>query len=152
MARKKDTVALFEVLSKTKQREEQGTLEVPGWMDKEAVPASEGGIENRPGLDIPAPTPRSAPSSAPAAEGAVSTAGGRLHLSLNYISATVAIAAFVVLLVAAFMLGRKTTPTEPAAISGMDVELKKDLLDKNAGRTGTAGQTPQRQPGKFYLV
>jgi hypothetical protein len=80
----------------------------------------------------------------PQREPIVSTADGRLRVSLNYISSVVVGGGVVLLLIAAFVLGRVTAPEggpQAAAAGGT-----------TPGRTVKKTPKPTREAGKWYLV
>lgn len=100
MAKKKDSVALFEVIQKA--RHNQANTDVPKWMDgqKAAAPQAEA-------PQSVAPQHRTFRQTRQAGEPErlLSVDGDRLRLSLNYTSCAVVAACVVVLLVGAFALG-----------------------------------------------
>ena len=145
MAKKKRSMALFEVVARDRDENRETGVGVPEWMqgqtatDETSAPAGKKPISlTPPGAPAATPSSPAGPYAAPAVEPVLSTAGGRLKLSLNYVTCTVAILAMLLLLVAAFLLGRASAggATRAAAPGGAHV----------------AAPTPRRVPGKHYLV
>ena len=140
MGKKKDSVALFEVISKSRQKRSEAGLSVPQWMGR-GVPVGE----------PPEPTdgPRKVELSSPRPAPMVSTEGGRLRLSLNYVSALVGIVAVALLMVLAFWIGRWSVhaPAGGATDTGADTANIAGQLQKQF-----TPATPSRVPGKYYLV
>jgi len=139
VGRKKNSVALFEVISKSQEKRAKAGLGVPAWMGKSAqVPPSA-----RPGVPPMAP-----PSATGAARGEpiFSTAAGRLKLSLNYVSCVAIVAGLVLLLAVTFWLGRLSVGAGgPGTI--------KAAANAPGGTEASRGtKPPQRQRGKYYLV
>ena len=133
MAKKKNSMALFEVVAKEGKSRNQPDLSGPAWMRGQHV----GGPKpSQPPAAPTAPdyqaTPAEAPEAAPevrtqsfggrqisGVEPMVSTDGGRLTVSLNYVSCTVAMLAILLLLIVAFMMGRASArPQEAPVVSG----------------------------------
>jgi hypothetical protein len=151
LAKKKNSVALFEVIQKSKRSE--GGVSVPGWMEGEgpgapapASPAAETGS---------AP----APASPRASEPLISVAGDRLRVSMTYRTGALAATGLVILLVAGFSLGwwggaASVTPQAPALGNGKPMG-KHVLAGPNAKGVQPKPKPVapgQRQPGKWYLV
>ena len=164
MKRKKNSMALFEVVAREKQKTHKAVLTVPDWMKRRpAANAPEqappipppadvppegqyaGPQEPAPAVEAPAPARR---SGAAAAGGEVlSVSDGRVTLSLNYVSCTVAGVGLVLAILAAFLLGRASAPEVPAARAGKQPAARAGL------RLGVTPPTaPQRISGKYYLV
>lgn len=161
MAKKKNSVALFEVIGKTK-RSESG-MNVPKWFDGQApAPAEAGG---------PSPAARPAPTGP--VEPLLTVVGDRLRLSLNYLSCLVAALGAVVLLVAVFSLGywsgsspAPVGPDSPPAGDGTmsgRTPIGRHVVDGqgNPGGApapaGNGGSPPApaagaRVKGKYYMV
>ena len=145
MSKKKDSVALFEVISKSRQRRSEAGLNIPGWMGPGQ--GSEG-AESPPPSETPAAPTRSPTIGPPATrEAMVSTAGGELRLALNYFSCIVAAFALVLLLAGAFWLGRVTAGAPVAKDPGEQGGEKASV--KGLAEPASA---PPREPGKYYLV
>jgi hypothetical protein len=104
MGKKKDATALFEVVSRSRDGGGGEDPRVPQWVSRH-MQAAEG---RPPGGDAP-PQPI-APQPAPQPEAVVATGEGRLRLSLNYASCVTAVVGLVLVVGAAFWLGRGTAP------------------------------------------
>jgi hypothetical protein len=141
VGKKKDSVALFEVISKSRQKRSEAGLNVPGWMGR-GVPGGEPPerAEGAGEVEMPGPLP----------EPVVSTAGGRLRLSLNYVTALVAVVGMVLLLVLAFWVGRWSVHASAANATGPDAQTAGLTGEQTPTPPGPA--TPGRVPGKHYLV
>lgn len=141
MGKKKDSVALFEVISKSRQKRREAGLSVPGWMGR-GVPGGEPPerAEGAGEVEMPGPLP----------EPVVSTAGGRLRLSLNYVTALVAVVGMVLLLVLAFWVGRWSVHASAANATGPDAQTANLAGEQTLTPPGPV--TPGRVPGKYYLV
>ena len=170
VAKKKKSVALFEVISKTRDKNPDSEVAVPDWIkppgqsdqqNQEAqAPDAQGAAAREPVPPEPeaqgpaspdevaapeAPSPPTLPttstweprrsSEAPKTSDLPvwSTAGGRLTLSLNYVSCLVVSMGVLLLIIGAFVLGRMTA-SDPAP----------------PGRSGKP--VVKRQVGKYYLV
>ncbi len=170
MAKKKNSVALFEVIQKAKSGE--ANMDVPKWMGGEGPMPPSG--------EVPPPRPRpearpapASPASARRARGGageplLSVAGDRLRLSLNIAACAVAAAGLIALLAGAFALGywRGGASAEgELAAAGAGGPLKdrtpfgRHVLDGRAkgggGPSGKGVANPtgaDRQKGKWYLV
>ena len=142
MAKKKNSPALFEAISKTRLQQKQENLAIPKWMDH----------RSEPGMTPAEPAGIIDNYSGPV----ISTGAGRLVLSLDYKAFLAVILGLVVLLAAAFWLGRVTGPalSSDAGSTGLP-PIKTEVLN-------IADQTPKspaakpagnsRVPGKHYLV
>lgn len=139
MAKKKNTVALFEVISKSKAENIEPDMSVPGWM---RAPSAKG--EAEPASKAPAANRVKAPGS----EAVFSKAGGRLRLSLNYVSCLVVAFGLVVLASLSFWLGRATAEHEDQAIQA---NMRADLDGERAERE-EPDRPRTRQAGKYYMV
>ena len=161
MAKKKKSMALFEVIAKGRKDNRESELSVPQWMrqqdgtsetpaegGKKPIPVPTTPIPPQAALEEPSlqvtppalaqPRPIGRPAAEPgAAEPVFTTKGGRLNLSLNYVSCTVALLGLVLLLVVVFLLGRASVGDRPAA----------------GGGSQAAGQAPAGPwvAGKYYL-
>ena len=154
MAKKKKSVALFEVVARGGDEDRDTGVGVPEWMQGETAtaqqPAPPAGSAGKKAIRLTtspaAATAAQVPGgvhAAPAVEPVVSTAGGRLKLSLNYVTCTVVVLAAGLLLVLAFVLGRasvRTADSDGPAVAGL------------AGGAGGATRSPGRVAGKHYLV
>ncbi len=139
MAKKKDTTALFEVISKARETQHQSGFTVPSWM----------GTDKQPDENVKdEPSPKSKPViSKPVmstGEPMLSIAGGRLRISLNQKAGMVAAIGLIALLVIVFILGRVT------AGGKADVDSK----DAVTGTKNGSGTVKKYQPvaGKYYLL
>lgn len=159
MAKRKNSMALFEVISKADKGRNRTVLSVPDWMrsGQEAAQKADGAPDSVDAADaVDAPqSPAMADAASPQqqdvrGEPIVSTTGGRLTVSLNYVSCTVALLAILFLVIAAFMMGRASMrPADPAAKpAGADV--KKPVIASSGGFS-PRGRVA-RTPGKYYLV
>ena len=126
LAKRKDSIALFEVVSKGKASKVRPDMSVPGWMKSE-------GPEPGPAAEPASPSPKEQ-ADAPKLSGRwragewllVSISGSRLRLSLSYMSCTVAVGGMVVLLSLAFWLGRASARyirQAPASDAGPSVKV-----------------------------
>lgn len=142
MAKKKDSIALFELISKG-----QDAQHLPGWMDTKkqddssaghAATAERSAIPPRPVVPVDAALEaRRAP---------------HLELSLSYTHSLVLILAVVVLLVFSFMLGRATAPSASPAedeAPQQNGQVSAGLAQQQAAATT---KLPERVRGKYYLV
>ncbi|HUU58541.1 MAG TPA: hypothetical protein VMZ50_03270 [Phycisphaerae bacterium] len=146
MAKKRSPAALFEVIAQGKERRGEGNVRLPAWVGPKAEPAAPPplpGAESAPGPagpKLPQPAPRM-----------VSTAANRLTLSLNYATCAVVAVGLLVLLAAAFWVGRATAPPGTAQAAGLGGP-------GNAGKqqppdnTKTTLPPSNWVPGKYYLI
>jgi len=145
VVRKKDSVALFEVISKIRSGSGGANMSVPGWMINPK--GREGSIPE----EVPVPKPKPAAKRAPPQEAIISTDKGRLRVSLNYVSCMVVAAGLVVLLLAAFWLGRATGGTA----QGPQKAGIGDTSGEGASRVGAVkeeSELPRRIAGRYYMV
>ncbi len=150
VAKKKRSQALFEVISKSTDKQSDGGLHVPGWMgssDAQEAPS--------PGSPPAGPGVRQA-TMPQAHEPVVSTVGGRLRLSLTYTTCMVAFAVLLLLLAGAFALGRYLASTGGEVIVVSAGEAPEGP-DETGGRrvvvAGTgAGTQPPAAVRLYYLV
>jgi len=166
MAKKKSSMALFEVVAREK-RHDKAALSVPAWMKGQGVADESAGPQDPPQeqeqayvaqVQPEAPAePNVEPDAArdagdddvhPTAEQTapiLAVADGRVTVSLNYVSCAVAGAAVLLVLVLAFVLGRASAPgpkgraDTPAARANLVVGARPP-------------RTTPRVPGKYYLV
>ena len=171
MAKKKNSMALFEVISKTRDKNPDAEVTVPNWIKssseqpdqetrepdvqesavEEDPPCPEPEAQSGASLEEIAPSPPKAPPS-PALQTTStwephrsddtpeksdlpiwSTAGGRLTLSLNYVSCLVASTGILLLIITAFVLGRITASSVAPPVK-------------------TGQSVVKRQVGKYYMV
>jgi hypothetical protein len=173
VTKKKDSVALFEVISKSRQKRGDSDLGVPGWIEPPEAPrqqAEKPSVPARQAAAIP-----QAPSRP--VEPAIGVVGGRLTVSLNYVSCMVIAMGLLVLLLAAFWLGRATggaakgEPTEAGVAGFTEGQSTGGSITEGGTRpppsTGHQKATdvtrsaefhlpvtrvPKRVSGKYYLV
>ncbi|MFP3936781.1 MAG: hypothetical protein ACLFVW_00475 [Phycisphaerae bacterium] len=153
MAKRKNTPALFEVISRSRERQSQSGLRVPTWMGGESREQSEEPAENA--AQQQAPQPEAQPQepatpqkpAGPVDEPMFSTSGGRLRVSLNYGGAIALSVVVVLLLGAAFAIGRATAGPGRADQSAVqaDADAEQELGE-------SSGSMIEREPGKHYLV
>jgi len=163
VVKRKDSIALFEVISKGKKRS-QTDMTVPGWMEASGTQASGETVAPSPAAES-AQAPAAAPVAAPvrplsmrtAVEPVMAKAGGRLRVSLSYAGCMAAALVLVALLVGAFWLGRTTAPA-PAG-PGMKAPYRPQLVETgkpaepgSAANTTATMNLPKRIAGKYYLV
>jgi len=154
VAKKKNSVALFEVIHKTRRGE--GSTDVPKWMGDQPPDPAEMPGPVRPEPTFPSPMASGAP------EPIFVIAGDRLRLSLDYVRCAVAAGGLVVLLAVTFALGfwagsgPKAGPAAPGGTMSERTPVGRHVL---GGRKPSAsGPTTQpvsgakRQKGKWYLV
>jgi hypothetical protein len=147
VARKKNPVALFEAIAKSREKRREEGLGVPGWI---------GGQPAQPGRKPPPPPsvpppPRAQAAAPPAAAGPmVSRGDGRIRLSVPTSTAVIALVGVLALLTLAFLLGRWTKGTRvPVAEAGTGAPSK--APSQTAPKTGGAAAV-EPVAGKFYLV
>jgi hypothetical protein len=143
VTKKKDSVALFEVISKNRQVQGESGMGVPDWMGKGAEPPS-------PGQEAAVSVASKAPSKP--IEPLLSTATGRLTLSLNYVSCMVAALALVLLLALAFWLGRWSARSAAQAAPGTEQGSQQSAEKANNPASPADKQIMRREDGKYYLV
>ncbi len=138
MAKRKDSIALFEVISKSRDKSSQAAdFHVPGWMDPQAAPDDQASPGDRPG----APAPVEAEM--------ISTVGGRLTLSLNYVSCVAIALALVLLWAIGFWLGRWSAG-QPAPAAPPTEMVEADGGAEQVSDNPLAGLTWNK--GKYCLV
>ena len=115
MARKKNSVALFEVISSNRERREQAGMHVPDWMHPEQAddanrPAAQPPRERNtpPPLSKPVPKPRS--SETPAASTTVRQGGDGWTIAVSRLGAGIAAGCLLLILGLAFLAGRYSAP------------------------------------------
>jgi hypothetical protein len=152
--KKKNSLALFEVISKGKEKRANDELNVPGWMGRRSeAPA-------------PAPPPRPEPPRARTAsaspmetEPVWSVSFRRVRISLSYPQGWVAAGAVAAALAVVFLLGRySASPAKPAGAPGSagTGEVYKGEPEPlpgglQAGQDGSSAKS-KREVGKSYLV
>ena len=155
MAKRKDSKALFEVIARGKDNRSEPGMAVPQWLQKQPqdAPAPSGGEDesSQPPVDQAPPEPGMLPTprmdETSAAEPLMSSAGGRVRISLNYASFAAAVLGAVVVLGGAFWLGRITSHGRGEA------PTEKTMADNLPVRPGVveASSTPATK-AKYYLV
>jgi len=157
VVKKRDSVALFEVISKTRAKNIEPDMGVPPWMVGGKQAADEQPRKG-PGKQPVKPTAKPACATVKPKRGAgkgkeplVSTAGGRLRLSLDYFTGIVAATGLVLLLAAAFWLGRATAGV---ARSGQPAQAELGQIASPMAREGPADREPlpARTDGKYYMI
>ncbi len=162
MAKRKDSKALFEVIARNKDSRSEPGMAVPEWLLKrqqndfgqKGAPAASGDEPPAPAVeDGPAPGMPPVPSmeeielADATSEPILSSAGGRVRLSLNYVSFAAALLGAVVALGGTFYLGRVTghgeTTTQEKAV--LDAPLRPEAADASA-------KPPAAPTKKYYLV
>jgi hypothetical protein len=170
MAKRKNSPALFEVISQDRSKQGRKELKVPGYARRqEPAETGEAAVEGQweatgaaeqtePTHEPRATAPRSRPEPvAGAAEPLIRTEGGRLRVSLNYVSCSVALGAGVLLLVLAFVLGRASISPERSPMSGetvaagMGAETEQPAGD-DASEQAAGAVASRRIAGRQYLV
>jgi len=158
VAKKKDSVALFELLSKTKEKQGDAVLQVPDWMTEHeagpVVPTPAAPQSAAPVTPKPAPPPPRAAPVAPRREtptmASPSAGRAKLTFSVSYTKCFLAFAVLLVLLFGAFLLGRATAG--PAQTGDhMDAKFRTEVLGQGNGRQGQQVK-PERIRGKYYLI
>jgi hypothetical protein len=167
VAKRKDSIALFEVITK---RRSDANLSVPPWM----------GVKGTAGAEEPAAAPPAQAAAQPAAPGAASRAwsslasgaGGQLTLKLSYTHLLLAAAVLALVVIvsvwAAYRLGLASSPAKPPQANApltTKVPLGQYVVGENAGvaksksgspapaaAAGTPAPMATRVPGKYYLV
>ena len=135
--KKKNSVALFEVISKSKAENVEPDMSVPGWMK----PPS-----GKPKTPTKAQVAKRAKFST--GEPVFSTDGGRLTLSLNYVSCIVVAFGLIVVASLVFWLGRATAQDGGQPVqAGMQAEPGDEMTGGQP-----AYQAGPRQEGKHYMV
>lgn len=168
-SKRKDAVALFEAISKTKPRPD-ANMNVPAWMQKQGdaqaaqgqtpvAPQTPGSTQPQAGTPavseqaltpvpaVPAVEVRSRPEAVVAGgadEPVFSTVGGRLKLAMDYRTAGFVGAGAVVLLIVAFVLGRVSGP-RPAATDANVPPMKPDVVQPG-NKPGTTRAVVREQP------
>lgn len=158
MAKRKDSVALYEVIGKSRQARAEAGLTIPAWMGRHrsdalpvpAVPA----VSDEDRLPVTLPPPVAKTAAATLTEPPVSISQGRLRLSLTYVICVAAGAALVLLLVAMFLLGRASAPSPRAekAEAGAAAEASAGAIPGGTKAPPPARSGIVREKGKYYLV
>lgn len=169
MAKRKDSIALYEVIGKSREARAQAGLNIPAWMGRhrsmplatvvtpaaaEAPVAAErrasAAVDQRDTMTLqPSPVVVTTPIGG---EPVVSISGGCLRLSLNYITCVAVGVAMVLLLAGAFLLGRAMSPLPGTASQADENQAQGQPAGEPSGAKSTAAAEPPRQAGKYYLV
>ena len=175
MARKKDAQALFEVISKNKEKHTPPKFGIPEWMAKDCRPKAEGDpvapeedeAPPAPKVEQPPEPPRTVARPEPAPmrfdEPAFELDHGRVKFSLSIVSAGVSVLGVLVLVGVAFWLGRHSapsggTPAENTPIAagkgqqGTPTPAPKPSTKKPAKKPGPILGDGKLVKGKYYLV
>lgn len=143
MVKKKDSIALFEVISKSRANQEQLDMNVPAWMGGQAgEPATEQSVKAK------ATKGKAKPPPSEWSDAIVSTDGGKLRLSLDYTSCSVLAGVLLLLLAIAFVLGRATAGGE----TGPETAGPAAGGETPAAMGGEIATMQPRVTGKYYLV
>ncbi len=134
MAKKKNSIALFEAISKSREKNPNLGVSAPGWMGKAPQPQEPG----QPSADGPPPLSGAASYGGPT----VSLSGGGLVLILAVVVAVAAVAFYVGRTTAPYRTVEKAAPGfHRTAANAAEGPASTDNLD-----------LPARVPGKQYLV
>ncbi len=158
MGRKKNSVALFEVISKSKEKSRESGLGVPKWMGAESPDGMQASGSPSPvAQGVQPPQGVRPPERRVVSPHRAVVEGGRIHLSVNYLTCGVVGAAFIVLLIGAFLLGRGTAGGGGPTKAGLGTmpPLNRDVVPP--GGTNNDGLTlplvpAGRKAEKYYLV
>ncbi len=158
MSKKKNSVALFEVIQKTDEKDHEPVLGVPGWMNgkPEQPPEEHPQPPEHPEPDVLSQSlPRPAgisggPFSRPE-EPVVSRLQKRVRLSLSPVAAAAVSAALLALLALAFLLGRWTKPSRPAEPASK-TSVKAGLASPDKPKEKPHQPPTKREKGKHYLI
>lgn len=151
MAKKKSSMALFEAMSRSREKDADESLGVPGWMGKNRQAAQRRAESAPPAKPTPAGRAK-VESGSPAAR--VSRTGGRLNLSLTHGTCVAIGVVAIVLLGLAFWAGRASVAggngdaATRAGVAGGGNDGRTQTGDGGSG----AATTTRREPGKYYLV
>ena len=151
MARKKDSVALFEVISKSRDKHAESDMSVPRWITGSEEPEKPAAPEERPRVEPDRAVPTIRKPHGPA-EPMFATSGGRLRVSLNYLSCTIIVLGLVLALAGAFVLGRATAPASPVEKPGKTTPGAGQVKGTPREARRPVTRMPQRVSGKYYLV
>lgn len=149
MARKKNSVALFEVISKTKDNRGRDDTRVPDWAGRQPQSADAATPEPQ---DTPPPQPDYQHAGEELASAPGDAAPWRLTVTLNSVNCAVAAAVLIVLVGGAFWLGRATGSAGPVRAAGVGAGGEKKATTSGNTTKTTKPPAPKRVPGKYYLV
>ena len=148
MAKKKGAKALFEVIND--RGKSKKPLGVPGWFDRARAAftsaraqAEQPAQAAQAAYAAPAPPPQPAAWTAPANEPMVSMQDGRVRISLNQVSAVVAVLGFLLVMSGAFYFGRQVGlgHKDSAAAATMAQNLAPTADAKPAGTNASTAVT-----------
>jgi len=144
VAKRKNPTALFEAISRTREKDVQSGLNVPTWMGE--------GEADSPQMKAQPRTEPAAPSQPSGGRTSAAKTAGQLQLSLNYVSCIAIGVVAVLLLAGAFWVGRVT-----ARLGGEAGPAELPATGETAAvNTAALGQVPPAAPtriaGKYYLV
>jgi hypothetical protein len=151
MTKRKDAIALFDLISKGKSERPAG-LSVPSWFSKRPAPppAPDAG---QPDSAEPPPMPEPSPFSPTAPyEPMLSVADNRVKISMNYATGGVVVAGLVVSLLFVFFLGRYSVRTSGPAPATSDAAGGRDTSYHPGADPNAALNPGERVKGKYYLI
>jgi hypothetical protein len=134
VAKKKNSIALFEAISKSKEKNAYAGVSVPAWLSKVSQPQDPG----QPPAENPPPIPGSAPYGGP-------------KIVLSGAGLVLVLAVIVTVGAAGFLAGRATAPgkTVQNAVTGYH---RPGLNAPDGGTPAEVVELPARTIGKQYLV
>ena len=132
MAKKKNSIALFEAISKSKEK--TAGVSVPGWLGKDSPPQDPG--------QPPAENP-------PTLSGAAQYGGPKVVLSAGGLALILAL--IVAVAVAAYVIGRSTAPGRTGQNAAPGFARAGGNVPDGLAPTEDVN-LPVREPGKWYLV
>jgi hypothetical protein len=144
VAKKKNSLALFEAISRSREKQPKEGMGVPNWMGAQAPQSGQGPTAT----GETGPQPGGTVHSASMSSGLTASSPGPIAISLSRPAAAVIVAMFAVAVALAFLAGRMTA--RPAATNAGS-----PTVIENAGgpeRGSLVDQLPARVPGKHYLV
>jgi len=124
---------------------------VPRWITGSEEPEEPAAPEERPRVEPDRAAPTVREPAAPA-EPMFATSGGRLTVSLNYVTCMIIVLGLVLALAGAFVLGRATAPASRAPKPGKATPGTKKVKGTVRGARKPVTRMPQRVSGKYYLV
>ncbi len=150
MVKKKNAEALFEIISKTREKRSEAGLGVPAWMGR-GGDKSEQPHPDEAAVAPEVSTPREISEFAPPRP-VLSTTEGRLRISLSYVQCMLVFLAFVLLLGVGFALGRYggAERGEVGTVASFDSPAPETDME-GADTTPPVAEDPW-VVGKFYPV
>lgn len=163
MGKRKNSIALYEVISKTRKQGAEPNLTVPSWAGRDvtgaAEPAEDQAHETVPALPAETQAPPSIFDAPAPREPALVRAGDRMRLTLSYLNWALLGLGLVALLTVSFLIGRSSVggPGNVAALPGGPTPGPQGIVAQGGGSGGGQAQPPAATPsrriaGKFYLV